>query len=188
MSDEPWKFFGYTELALLICGQLQCGLPTVTARPPPFLPVNDFQWLSTVAPPHPAHGQIASSLVLRQPRLFWGIGLGAIFAAAILAESAADVKVLHRDHCEWCESVLCFKSYIWRGQTTGQLPRGCRCWLSLPAYGGPALHSQMAQSRKRVVIQIQLLTFDRQTGRCAGLPLTIYAVRKKWQLFLYLLQ
>ena len=51
----------------------------VTTWLPPYLPVNDFQWISATVPPD---GQIARGLVLRQPLQFWAIVSGAIFAAA----------------------------------------------------------------------------------------------------------
>ena len=52
----------------------------VSPRLAPFLPANDFQWLSAAVPPH---GQIASISVLRQAQQFWATSPRAIFAAAI---------------------------------------------------------------------------------------------------------
>ena len=57
----------------------RCSVPTVTIWLPPFLPVNDFQWISAVIPPH---RRIAISSMSRWTRRFWAIGPGAVFAAA----------------------------------------------------------------------------------------------------------
>ena len=88
----------------------------MSPRLPPFLPANDFQWLSDIVPPH---GRISSGLVLQQPRL---IGVTwEPFLRQPLAEFRAVVKVLKGDQCEQCGSVLFQKRFPLHMQTLRKL-------------------------------------------------------------------
>ena len=60
--------FGWSEMKMADV-ELRLKLAFHMRGQPAFLPVNDFQWIS-------------SGLVLLWPQQFWAIGLGAIFAAA----------------------------------------------------------------------------------------------------------